>query len=207
MWQQWSERAITPKLVALRIAAWTVLFPITLALYLYHYTRPAPLPHIAFIWKVLFFFSFTGGAVENMHGRPIPNLAILVGLAIVAVFIDAIRTHYRLTNPFAFYATVWIFLSAMLVASVRIALGLQLSLSGRYKIYCDLLLIFCYAYLALRIRSSSISAARRRTIYLSTAAVIILFSLASDVVGYQLLAKRRQRVLDGIAQYWPAPQP
>jgi len=205
LWQQRSELQITVRSTVFQIAAWIALFPLMLGLYLYQYTRPAPMPHIALLWKALFFFSFTGGAVENMHGRPIPHLGILLGLAICAIFADSVRTRYRIANPFAFYSTVWIFLSAMLVASVRIALGLQLSLSGRYKIYCDLLLIFCYAYLAMRVRAGSISVPRRRAIYFGAASVIVLFSLASDVVGYQLLTKRRQRVLDGIALYLANP--
>lgn len=206
LWQQRNERQITAGPAAVRVIAWAFLFPIMLALYLYQYTRPAPIPHIAFFWKALFFVSFTGGAVENMHGRPVPHLAILFGLAICAVFVDAIRKRYYVTNPFAFYTTVWIFFSAMLVSAIRIALGLQLSLSGRYKIYCDLLLIFCYAYLALRIRTSHLTLGRKRTIYVSALSVIILFSLASDAVGYQLLVKRRQRVLDGIALYLANPE-
>jgi hypothetical protein len=189
----------------LKIALWTAAFCIMLALYLYHYVYPPPVPHTALGWKVLFFLSFSGGAVENMHGWPIPHLAIFVGTAICLVFADAVRTRYRAVNPFAFFSTLWIFFSAMLVASVRIAMGLQLSLSGRYKIYCDLLLIFCYAYLAQRLRVSSLPPIRRRAIYLTAVTAIILFSLGSDVVGYKLLAKRRQRVLDGIAQYLSNP--
>jgi hypothetical protein len=199
--QQRGERKLAPW----KIALWTAVFCMMLALYLYHYVYPPPLPHTAFGWKVLFFLSFSGGAVENMHGWPVPHLAIFVGAAICLVFADAVRTRYREVNPFAFFSTIWIFLSAMLVAAIRIAMGLQLSLSGRYKIYCDLLLIFCYAYLAQRLRTSSMTQMRRRTMYFGAVSIIVLFSLGSDVVGYKLLEKRRQRVLDGISQYLANP--
>lgn len=200
-----AERQIAKRAWVAKIAAWTLVFLLMLTAYLYRYSFPPPVRHVGLLRKALFFFSFDGGAVENMHGFPVPHLAIFVGIAIALIFAAAIRTRYRLANPFAFYASVWIFLSAMLVSSVRVAMGLQQSLSGRYKIYCDLLLIFCYAYLAQRIRASGLSRTRRQAIYFAATSCIILFSLASDAVGYKLLAKRRQRVLDGVAQYLANP--
>jgi hypothetical protein len=188
-----------------KIAVWTIIFPLMLAVYLYKYTYlPFP-PHIGIIWKVLFFLSFTGAAVENMHGLPVRHLAIFLGVAICAVFAHALKTRYRRSHPFAFYTALWIFLSAMMAASVRTAMGLQLSLSGRYKIYCDLLLIFCYGYIAQRIRGSGVPKRSQRLLYVVALSLAIIFSAASDVLGYKLLEKRRQRILAGIYQYLADP--
>jgi hypothetical protein len=94
---------------------------------------------------------FCGSVLENMHHRPVPYVSAAIGLGVLAVFVHAVRTRYDRRNAFFFYAAVWILLTGLVVANARTALGMELSLSSRYKIYCDLLLVFCYEYLLDRV--------------------------------------------------------
>ena len=184
-----------------RIAAWVILFIPLLAVYFYKYTREAVGPSHSLLTKPLFFLSFAGSAVENMHGRPIKHLAILLGLTLCLVFLHAAIKRYDRTNPVAFYSALWTILTAILVTTVRATHGVPLSLSSRYKIYCDLLLIFCYGYIvhSLRIRRNPTPHLKR--LFACTAVGIILFSISTDIIGYRFLEKRRQLVILGMRQY------
>ncbi len=188
-----------------RTLAWLCPFPVMLALYLYHYHLLLVGSSGPLSLKLLFFLSFIGSAFENISGLPVRHLAIFFGLLICLVVGHAARTRFDRRNPTAFFFTLWILLTAALVAEARSRLGLPQSLSVRYKIYCDLLLIFCYGYAADRVRLSSLSKQGRRRLYAVVTTAIIAFSAVSDVLGYHFLEKRRQRILTGAQQFLADP--
>ncbi len=188
---------------AKRIAAWCLTFAAVLCAYLYHYVPnqiPAPPSHLT---RPLFFLSFLGGAIENMHHRPLPYAAIALGLMLFAVFIQSIRTGYWRTHPFFFWSAAWTLATSALVAFVRSGLGLQQSLSARYKIYCALMLVFTYLYAVTR--TASLGPTRRKRLYLTTLAATILFALSADALGYKLLQRRHDHILNGFAFYQANP--
>jgi hypothetical protein len=111
------------------------------------------------------------------------------------------RRGFRESHPFAFYSTVWVLLTAAVVAEGRSGGGIATSLTGRYKIYSDLLLVFCYFIVARFVEASSLALARKRQLYAVALTAILLFSAASDLLGYKLLLKRNRRVAEGIADY------
>ncbi len=106
-----------------KIAAWLCPFPVLLALYLYRYHLLLVGPSGPLSLKLLFFFSFIGSAFENISGFPIRHLAILFGLLICLSIGHAARTRYYRRNPTAFFFTLWILLTAALVAEARSRLG------------------------------------------------------------------------------------
>jgi len=184
-----------------KMVVWSVLTPILLAMYFYQYVRIEGASTSPLYAKALFFLSFLGGGIENMHHFPIKYASVILGAIILFTFGHSIRTRYDLAHPFAFYSAMWIFLTAALVADVRSSYGIAQSLSGRYKLYCDLLLVFCYGYAVHRFTIRPAASRMGRRLYAVTLASVILFSAASDVVGYKFLVRRRERLEAGVKFY------
>jgi hypothetical protein len=187
-----------------QVALWTASFCIAFGLYLYRYTvihLPDHGTHVPLADKLLFWVLFLGGAAENQHRFPVKNGALVLGLLLLAIVAYAWRKGFRKTYPFAFYGTLWVLLTAAVVAEGRSGGGIATSLTGRYKIYSDLLLVFGYFALAKFVEGSSLARARQRQLYAAALACIVLFSAASDFLGYKLLLKRNMRVALGISDY------
>jgi len=191
-----------------QISAWTVTFFVALGMYLYRYiriTRPNFDPHVFLYHKIGFYFSFLGSSVENMHHFPIRNGSVVLGVLMIAIFCHSILTGFYRKNPFAFYSTLWVLITAILVAQVRSGLGLDMSLAVRYKIYSDLVLIFCYAYVVARIDTVSTPLGRKHLLYCSSLALIVMLAASSDYFGYKFLVKRQMRVEEGLNEYLASP--
>jgi hypothetical protein len=185
------------------LVAWTLPFVVMLPAYLYRYTFRAPgtLGHVTIAQKFRFFLSFLGGAVENMHGYPIHHASLALGFCIALICLIALGTGYLRDNPFACLMMFWFLLSGAMVTSGRAFMGPQYSLSSRYKIYSDLLLIFCYGFIAERLRARSVQS-RTRTLFLAgSICFAVLVAAASDASGYGLLKRRRILTLAGLQQY------
>ena len=182
------------------LAVAVVLFSALAALYLRQFqpdttAGPSTLPG-----KIGYLLSFAGGAVENMHRWPVSGLAIAVGAVLVAVFLHAAAQRFDRSEPAAFYSTLWVLITAAAVTMARAGYQIPQSLSSRYKIYSDLLLIFGYAYLAERLRGK-LSPARRRQFQAAVLAVCVIFTAASDALAYSFLHKRRLLTLERIEAY------
>jgi hypothetical protein len=188
-----------------RLAAWGVAFAAMLVVYLYRYQPDAATAHGAIAKKAVFFVMFCGGALENMHHRPLPYVSLAIGAVGLAVFVHAVRTRYDRRNAFFFYATAWVLLTGVVVANARTAMGLELSLSSRYKIYCDLLLIFCYEYLLDRVFARDVGAKARRWVVAAFVAAAVVF-VAGDFAGAKLLKTRKERAEGAMRRYLAAPE-
>jgi hypothetical protein len=187
-----------------QIAAWTATFCAALAVYLYRYTFIVlgdHGDHVSMFSKLLYWVLFLGGAAENQHRFPVKNGALVLGLVLVGSFVYACWRRYDRSQPFAFVTTVWVMLTAAMVAQGRSGGGLATALTGRYKIYSDLMLIFCYFCVASGVRSSGLALPRKRLIYATALVAVAGFSAASDWLGYKLLLKRNSRVALGLSQY------
>jgi hypothetical protein len=186
------------------LTAWIATFAAALAIYLYHYvpaTMAADGAHVPLFQKLLFWLSFLGAATENMSRFPIKGLAIVVGALGLLLFAYACRTRFDRTHPFAFYTTLWCLLTAGMVAEGRSGTGLMLSLALRYKIYSDLLLIFCYVFIVSRFNTPATSPRRQRQLYATALVAAILLCTVSDIFGYRFLTNRQRRVEAGFNQY------
>jgi hypothetical protein len=196
--------ALFPQRRLSRYAAWIATFAFALALFFYRYV-PARMAqngaHISIGQKLVFCLSFLGAATENMSRFPIKGLAIAVGLLSLILFAWACRTRFDRSHPFTFYTTLWCLLTAIMVAEGRSGMGITLSLSLRYKIYSDLLLIFCYVFAASRIDNPTTPPRRKRQFYATALAAAMLLSVASDYFGYKFLVNRQRRVEAGFDQY------
>jgi hypothetical protein len=185
----------------MQTVVWCAVFAASTVVYVWGYKPDGLVAHSSLWSKVLFLEMFCGGALENMHHRPVPYVSVVIGVAVLAVFLRAARTRYDKRNPFFFYSAVWLLLTGAVVANARIAMGMQLSLSSRYKIYCDLLLIFCYEYLLDRFART----VRARRVLQWSIAAALLVCVAGDFAGARFLLTRKGRAEAAMARYKAAP--
>jgi len=176
---------------------WCASFAVPIAAYLYHYTPSYvsvdTIHRGSYVAKLGYFFAFMGCAI------PSRNAAGLLGLVISAVLLLALRSRVERTNPVAFYFTLWILLTAGLVAWLR------QTIASRYSIYSVLLLTFCYWFL-FRYVSSRFSAFNQKRFYVASTILAASFFLMRDWSAYEHLVQRRQMVLAGMEHYRANPE-
>ncbi len=195
-----------------KLATWLAGCALSLAVYLVHNAGSA-IPARAPLWKQLAFaVLFCGGGLENMHHRPVPYLSVVLGVGVLATVAHAVKTRYDRRNPFFFYLMMWSLITALAVAHGRAGMGLQMSLSARYKLYCDLLLIFCFVYGLDRV-SARLAARRDRGAEASLSrylafctACALLFCIGGDLAGAKFLLTRKQRAETAMRAYLLAPE-
>jgi len=146
--------------------------------------------------RPLFFLAFLGTAI----GYRWP--AAILGLLILCTVVLAFRSRFDRANPPAFYFTLWVFITACLVAWVRGAAGF--SIASRYSLYSLLMLIFCYGFLA-DFLPGRWPAFPRKAFYVIAAVVAACLCGAADVHAWKKLGLRRQMVVTGIEQYRARP--
>jgi hypothetical protein len=190
---------LLPRRAYARSLVWCASFVPPLVAYLYHYTR---LVHqvngTSYITRPLFFLAFLGcGAI------PFRWPAAVLGIVILSILWLAVRSRFDRINPVAFYFTVWIVVTALLVAWVR---GAALfGIGSRYSIYSILVLIFCYSFLAQCLPDRWPTFNRRR-FYLACLMLAVCICLLADLHAYMKLGARRQMVLSGIELYRANPE-
>ena len=190
---------LLPRRAYARSLVWCASFVIPLAAYLYQYTRVVhPGMRTSYITRPLFFLAFLGcGAV------PFRWPAAMLGVVIVGVFWLAVRSRFDRINPVAFYFTVWIVGTALLVAWVRGAV--IFGIGSRYSIYSILVLIFCYSFLA-QYLAGRWPTFNRKLFYAVCLGLSVCICLVADIHAYEKLGARRQMVLTGIEFYRADPE-
>jgi hypothetical protein len=121
----------------------------------------------------------------------------------LTIFALAVRSRFDRTNPAAFYFAVWILATGFLVAWVRGAAGF--TIASRYSMYSNLLLIFCYSYLA-HYLPRRWPGFNRRLFYTTAVVFAVGLCLMADVSAYRKLGSRRRMVLSGIEFYRTQPE-
>ena len=196
-----------------RAVAWFAPFAIALSMYLYQYhsiSRDAVV-HPTVFQKLLFFLSYLGSAIENMHHFPVRGGSIILGFCLFAAWIYSIRVGYHRSHPFAFYSALWVLICAAGVTQVRSKLGLDLSLTGRYKVYSDMLIIFAYAFGVHRFDGAPAAAqeppgSRRRLAYCTALLFAALLNLSSAAFGYRFLKHRADTYSTNFRLYQADPE-
>jgi hypothetical protein len=182
---------------AVGAAVWCASFVLPLAAYRYHYIPFSVSVNImhrgSYGGKMAYFFGFIGCAIQQRW------VAGVLGLVMLAVLLFAARFGFERSHPAPFYFTVWILLTAVLVA------GLRQGIAPRYSMYSLLLLISCYWFLRqyLPTRSAVFSPKRIYTVSIVLAAILCL---VSDITAYRHLKQRRDMVIGGLENYRANPQ-
>jgi hypothetical protein len=182
---------LVPRRSYIECVVWAASFVPPLGAYLYQYKSVSqPAHRHAYLTRPLEFVAFFGGVV------PLRWIALLAGLAILMVFLLAVRTRFDQTNPVSFYSTVWTMGTALMVAWVRGADGF--AIPSRYTMYSLLMLIFCYAFLSHYFSQETLSLKRVYSISLALSAVIFIFG---NFQADRKLEIRRQMVYSGLEFY------
>lgn len=181
---------LAPRRAFLRMLGWLLSFGVSTALYLFRYI---PTHHgaqgVSLRDRLLMLLSFLGSAVENRQHHPVPYASVVLGVLLVAVAAIALKHGYPRDNPLVAGLWLWLVLSGVPVVLFRADELRTAQLAGRYKIYSDLLLILSFAFAARHV--TALRDVRKYMKALTAcAAVCVVFSLFSDVVGVRFLQKR-----------------
>ncbi len=180
-----------------RLAIWVALTVALAALYAVHYTVVhvgVPAPFFQSKLNLLLFpFIFLGSL-----GDRVPLCAI-VGLIFAVLVVLLTRRGWRLGNPPAFYAVIFILITALAVDGTRHNLGLDTALSSRYRLYSLIFLILLY-YGALDQLLPWPGLFRLRT-WTAFTVVCAIFCLRSDRVANRVLHERDQLLIQHVEQW------
>jgi len=182
-----------------RMATWCVAFAVGLAPYLYRYqpekylepSQPRIIP--------AFFFAFMGSAAPRL------KLAFLLGIIILAICWVAWRAGLRRNRPAAFWAIVWLVGTSVMVAIGRNHSGIGYSQAPRYRLFSDLLLVFCYGALAEQILHSKMAWNHQRSLYQAALVVSFGLFLLGDYHGWKMLREHRNLLELDARRYWADP--
>jgi hypothetical protein len=191
---------LLPRRAYLRAVFWCACFLLALVPYLVHYAPDMHSGSGPFRLIPLYFLSFIGGA------SPIARSEIPAGCLVLAIYAAALRSGFHRTHRRATLAVTWLLASAALAAVGRGRTGVAFSRDSRYKIYADLILLFCYGFLATRAAQGSFEIKTKRRLLAATLAVAVLFCIKGDYAGVRILRTREQMVRAAFHRYRADPQ-
>jgi hypothetical protein len=191
---------------ASRVVIWIAVVAACGALYFYHYdflssqqVRNGSVLQSAHYLNPIFALSFMGAAAgNNIHLVRVSS--IFLGMAIVGVIVLMSKDRYYKMNPTIFYFVSFLVLTAIAVSGIRSKLGFHASSAGRYKIYSDLFLICCYAFLVERY-GDSLTPVRQRRYFQVALVCSVLFCAGFDIYGIRYLAARQSDMVSGVKLY------
>jgi len=194
----WQERKVW------RAAVWTLVTIACGVIYFYRYnfassqqgggTLHTATHHLNLIYTL----SFLGASVGIQ--RPyIRYLSIVLGIVICVAVVLAVRRRFYRVNPAVSYYALFLLLTGLGVSGIRSGLGYDQSLSSRYKIYSDLLLVCCYAFALHEVARSSVVRVRR--FYKVAVLASGFFFLAGTALGIYQMHRRYVGLWEGMALY------
>jgi hypothetical protein len=199
-----------------RIVIWLGATVVCLAGYAYHYntmSSQSPKSHSIFQTllhlRPLYVITFMGSAAAVLPGRfaivfhsRLPAiLSCGLGLALLLFFGYMVRKGYCRKNPLVCYCVLFLLLTAVGVAGIRSDLGLMGATSSRYRIYCDLLLIFAWFAIAEEYIQHQTGRLRDNLPVAAILAATILYAALADDLGAHYLRKRQADVILGMTLY------
>jgi hypothetical protein len=187
-----------------RLAVWSLTAALCAWPYAYHYDKMATqsAKHQSLLTQLshpqfTYLFGFLGSA-----GRfPVPPGAIALGFALCVFFGWMIRRGYLRQDPVVGYCLFFILLTAIGVSGLRADLGLMQSMSSRYRIYSDLLLIFAWFALVKMSRIAEAPTLRGSRLFVGVVTMSVLFCIAMDGIGIRNLRKRDRDLEHGMALF------
>jgi hypothetical protein len=184
-----------------RLAAWSLTVALCVWAYAYHYDKMAtqsknhPSILTALIHpQFMYLMGFLGSA-----GRfPFYAGAVFLGFALCVFFGWMIWRGYLRRNPVVGYCLFFILLTAIGVSGIRADLGLKTSMSSRYRMYSDLLIIFAWFALVETYRLAEAPSLRRSRLFVGIATTSVLFCIVMDAIGVRNLHRRDQGLEHGM---------
>ncbi|HEX3966955.1 MAG TPA: hypothetical protein VHW70_03230 [Edaphobacter sp.] len=153
---------------------------------------------VLFHFNLLYFLSFVGSAAESPTHIPFHGAAMVFGIIILFGIGYAIHRGYHRRNPFLAAACLFVLLTGIAVSGLRSDFGVVQSLSSRYRIYSDLLLIFAYIFLADEFLQPAKDTIVARRLYLGALVASFAFCFVNDWIGYHSMIKRHNLAIAGM---------
>ncbi len=148
-------------------------------------------PHVTYL------LGFLGAA-----GRyPFAAGAVLLGAALCLLFAWTIRQGFLRDQPTVGYCLLFILLTGVGIAGLRAEDGLAQSVSSRYRMYSDLLLVFAWFALVWRLRLDRAASLGGNRVYLAAVTLSALFCLTMDAIGARTLLIRDRNLVRGMTAY------
>jgi hypothetical protein len=179
---------------ALRSVVWCMLFPPLVAGYLFQYRGALPTMRVPLYTKPLFVLGVLGNAAP-------PKLVLTMGAVIVWIWTRSLRTKYFAENPYAVAVSAWVVGTALMIAAGRGNYGLAAANASRYKIYSDLILIYCYGFAVTQLRRSAMPKERQQRLYRAAICLAALYCVRSDLAAWRFLTQRRADVNTGMTAW------
>lgn len=186
------------------LAGWLATGAATIWAYSYHYrTMTQKAGHASILTallhpKLLFVMAFMGAAGDY----PIRAGAYAAGLAIVCFLLWMVVRGYPRRNPVVCYCALFCLLTAVGVAGIRSdGASLVSSTASRYKMYSDLLLVFCWYAAVEEFLLHPKRSLHRSQAYRLAVTFAIVFWLGNTVRGARTLKMRDRWITHGIALY------
>lgn len=194
-----------------KIAIWTALTAGVIGVYRFHYIAPPvskavvpfhPSPLLSLlIFKPLYAIGVLGGVAALQNG---PWL-FFMGAALIVFFVYVGRLGFFRNNPAILYSSAFMVLTAMGMAHVRLANGLQFAGSSRYRMYGALLMSFAWAAIVerwvLRGKDTLPTPLHRSKLFAAAVVLSLLhLALAAHRSG-AFLKDRAERYILGMSRY------
>lgn len=139
-------------------------------------------------FNLIYVLAFIGASIAKYQNH-FPS--VLLGVFILCTWGFAFSSKYSMKNPSVFYFFIFLILTAFAVSTIRSGLGIEQSLSSRYRIYSNLILILTYIFLM----ETYFTKFSNIKVQLSLISVLIVFGLiffiVSNSAGYQFLQGRK----------------
>ena len=178
-----------------RMIPWLLTSGMLIALYFYKYSfgtgRGLSLGYYLDHFDIRYTLSFLGTAASrnNYH------ITMILGTIFVLIFLIMIFSRFDRKNPPVFYVVSFVFITALVVSTIRSQYGVAESLSSRYRIYSDILLALTYIFIVNQKWRS------RTLIFVAGCAISIPFCLYNDYLFYPQIVSRHNQLVYGISSW------
>jgi hypothetical protein len=194
-----------------RLSAWIGAITGMAALYAYHYNvmasqgdKHGSIFAAMLDLKVLYIVSFLGSIGELAHFAPHISVfsgSLILGFTLCLLYLYLMVRGKLSTNAAVNSAVLFIFLTGVGVAGLRSGLGVEQSLSSRYRIYSSLLLILTWFLISERHLQHLQGRLARNWFYLGGCFSAVVISLLLDVQGYHFIVVRKDATVQGMRLY------
>ena len=187
-----------------RVPIWLAVSGGCVAAYAYRYV-PRQVPGeghhsflLASLWlKPAYIVAFIGSA----GSLPFRVGCFPLGFLLCGFFVSMTFRGYIRKNPLVSYCVLFLLLTAVGVAGLRSEFGVMQSLQSRYTIYSALFLIFAWFAIVEEFLQSKSGPLLNNGIFLSSIAMVVLFSLVMDEVGLLMIEGRSRSTVQAMAEF------
>jgi hypothetical protein len=186
------------------LALWSVTAAVCAWAYAYNYTETAThsAKHQSLIAILMHpHFVYLLGFLGSAGRFPMQIGAVVLGFALCVFFGWMIWRDYLRKDPVVGYCLLFILLTAIGVSGLRADLGLMQSLSSRYRIYSDLLLIFAWFALVKTTQMAKTLSLRRSRLFIAITTMSLVFCIVMDGIGVRSLRRRNQELEHGMTRF------